>query len=441
MKSVLFKLFALGLLVVTAWMGYHDSRRLGGDDVLAYHKISGVVFGEAPPTGGRDLFIYNKVSPREYQVHPGFNVPYGEVPIEYPPFSLPFFFAPRLLSSDIASYTHFFGLQMWLYVVLISGCMWFISRRISARPLTAWGTVALACGFASAASWVISRRFDTSVALLVAAAITAEISGRSTAAAALLGLGAATKLWPAFLVPVLLLSAWSDGDRRRAVRVLLVSIGAFLLPHVPFLILGGPKAFSYLAYHGDRGLQIESVAGNLAMVLGQVTSVEVHLESNFGAVHVGSVSGWTQWLVRFTYVAMLLAFAFVLKRTWEGCRQTTPDSMERRRLVVFSCTALILATLITAKVFSTQFIIWLFPWVLLIPGGTRLKVAAIAMAWFSYLGYPVLYFTHLTKSLPEGIAVVLIRNILVLWLFFEAFRAMKVQAPAVSEAAEPQLAV
>jgi len=111
--------------------------------------------------------------------------------------------------------------------------------------------------------------FDSVVVLFVALALLSWDCRRTSIAGLCLGLGASIKLWPALLVPIVMLS--SLHARRSGIRVwtpaLSSGIGAlvgFALPHGMVLAMGTSPAdlFNYLSYYNGRPPEVESLQAN-----------------------------------------------------------------------------------------------------------------------------------------------------------------------------------
>ena len=172
----------------------------------------------------------------------GAEVPLRDGPWEYPAGAVPVVAAPALLRG--APYVVGFVGQMVLWDVALLLLLVLVGLRrgslagawlwIAAVPLL--GPVAL-------------TRFDVVPTFLAVAGLASP----PLLAGVLLGTGAVVKLWPALLVPLLLL-------RPGRGRVLAGSVAVGLVTLVAVAAAGAlPQVLSFLAYQRDRGLEVESL--------------------------------------------------------------------------------------------------------------------------------------------------------------------------------------
>jgi hypothetical protein len=432
------------LIVVALWRLDVAAKWIGFDDMLNYAKTSACILGHPLPTDPEERKIIDDHRPIRYEPHPGINVPYIEFDLEYPPLLLIPILIPQFFTEMFDPYCRIFTLEMLL---CFAGTIWLLRRMNRQlgprRPMSGWYIAGLSAVFAICMATFITRRFDMVPAFFAGAALVAEFAAVFPLAGLLLGLGAALKIWPGFLLAIFVLSAWADGDRRRILQLVGAAAVGFLVPHLPFIVVGGRAAFSYLSYHGARGVQIESLWGNLATIISRTMSLDSYYEWSFGAYNIASKSGWTAHFVTLSYLAMLGSFGLILKRTWAAIRVTEAGSIERRRVTVTASAGLVLATIATAKVLSPQYIVWLFPVVYVVPGifGRRIRLGAIVA---SILTLPILPYLYrhwiLTGSWP-GLMLVFARNLTLVWLVWQALRALQAMAqpkPVPSVEPEPE---
>lgn len=195
-------------------------------------------------------------------------------------------------------------------------------------------------------------RLDIFPAMLVGGAI-ALMAQHPRSASALLGLATSLKLWPGILAAGLV-GRWSD----RATWHRLVSFAAALLGMAGLVaVINGPeRVLSPLGYQGDRGLQLESVAATPLVMNGYQhpdhyyvglavsKSYEIEGPGLDAALAFTSIG---------TALTLLLAVAWACYRLFAGrwtARSTTHFSI-----------AILLLLLVTNKVFSPQYLVWLGP--------------------------------------------------------------------------------
>src|SRR2546428_2359732 len=114
---------------------------------------------------------------------------------------------------------------------------------------------------------VFLNTYDLFPALLTAGAVLAFLRGRERTTYILLALAVAAKVYPVVLVPLVLIEAWDRGGREEAKRALGWLAGVLVLVHLPFAVMGpGGLRFSYWVQL-KRGLEVESLAGGVLLVL------------------------------------------------------------------------------------------------------------------------------------------------------------------------------
>jgi Glycosyltransferase family 87 len=250
-------------------------------------------------------------------------------------------------------------------------------------------------------------RFDLVPAVIGIAALVV-IHRRPHWFGALAGLGASIKAWPI----VLLFGEW---DRRRLVRSVAAAIAAIALVFlVSAIAFGDPSAF--LDEQGGRGLQEEAVATAPWQVREIVNGHAPERAIRYGAWEIATptadvVAGLLKWLT----LAALGAAAvwwWCRARAIRGGRTDLADAAVSRDFVF----AIVLLLVVTSRVLSTQYMIWLLGLaaVVLTAGSTRLA----RPAWL------VIGATILTTSAFGSAESTLIRNLALLAATVDASIAM-----------------
>lgn len=250
-------------------------------------------------------------------------------------------------------------------------------------------------------------RFDL-VPTVIAIAALLVIHRRPHWFGALVGLGAAIKLWPVLLL-------FGEWDRPRLLRAALSALVVVALVFAISTIAFGDSA-GFVSHTGDRGLQEEAVA-TIPWQLDQIVSGEpYHREIRFGAWEIATPAAETvatllQWL---TLAALAAAAAWWWGRTRairDGCKQLADAAVSRD--FVFT---VVLLVVVTSRVLSTQYMVWLLGLaaVVLSAGTTRLARPAWIVVGAAALS------TATFKS-PE---LSLIRDLALLYATVDAATAM-----------------
>lgn len=225
---------------------------------------------------------------------------------------------------------------------------------------------------------------------------------------ALVGLGAAIKLWPVLLL-------FGEWDRRRLLRSVLSALAAVALVFAISALAFGDST-GFVSHTGDRGLQEEAVA-SIPWQLDQIVSGEPYdREIRFGAWEIATPAAETvatllEWL---TLAALAAAAA------WWWCRarairngyEHLADAAVSRDFVF----TVLLLVVVTSRVLSTQYMLWLLGLaaVVLSAGTTRLA----RPAWI------VVGATALSTATFKSPELTLIRDLALLGATVDAATAM-----------------
>ncbi len=358
-------------------------------------------------------------------------LPYRDFAVEYPPVALLFMLLPRLLSPLAWSYVFYFSLEILLFDLLALVLLTGLAERLG---LTPWKVLAVYTLALLAVGPIVINRYDLIPAAMVLLALAAFIGGHSKTAYALLAVGCLTKLYPAVLLPLFLIYDLSYRRYRRAVRGALVFAMTAGLIALPFLMLSPGGFLGSFTYHAQRGLQIESTLAPL-LLLGQKLGLAVSIEHSFGSSNI--VSPLADFLARVAPLIMLAALGLVYfgyyRRQRALARREAGSALaegEAACLVKFTLLA-VLAFMLSDKVFSPQFLIWLLPLLPLLTGpGRRLSwLLFVAAGLLTYLIFPTGYL-----SLEQGdvrmILILCVRNLALLGLACVMLRSGNEVSPA-----------
>jgi len=338
----------------------------------------------------------------------GGGVPYRDFAVEYPPLALPLFALPAWLAAGPAA-ARAFQAEM---LACLGGAALAVTAAAAHRdgqgarpagqagPRQAAVAFAVACGALGA---VCVNRFDAAVALLLSLALLALATGRLPAGAAALGLGAALKLSPAALLPLVLLLA---PDRRTALRSLAAFALAAGLPFLPALLASPGGVAASFAYHLARPLQLESVPATPFLAAHLAGGPRLAVASAFGSQNL--VSPAADLAARLGGLVTLAALALVLALAWRARAALRRDP----GLVALAALALLLALLATGKVLSPQYLVWLLPPLALAGAGRarlRLLLLVVLSLGLTQAEFPARYWALVALDGPT-MALVVARN-------------------------------
>ena len=287
-------------------------------------------------------------------------MPYSGFDAEYPPFAMLIIFLPRLISFSSFTYQIAFGIEAYLF--LLAGVYW--TYRIAERYTDKPGRIAdLYIVFTVILLDFVLDRYDVFPMVMLLGSIYFFTRERYTASWIMLALGTVTKLYPALAAPVFLIYLL----RRRRYDLAAKGVGICLVIGiacmVPFFIADPDTALMFLTYHMDRGLQTEAPVSSVFMLLGNLGLMDVSYVFNYGSDNIyGPVPDAVAKLMMPLMVILVLAlyvyYAFLGKK--EGAIE---DCMPRLILVVFGA---VMVFMLVNKVLSSQYLVWMVPFVALL---------------------------------------------------------------------------
>ena len=225
---------------------------------------------------------------------------------------------------------------------------------------------------------------------------------------ALVGIGAAIKLWPV----VLLFAEW---DRRRLTRAALAALaGAALLFAASALAFGDP--FGFLSGQSDRGLQREAVATAPWLLSQIVGGTAPQLEVHYGSWEI--VNSGTEALtaaLKWLSLAVLVGAAVWWRYRGRAIRAGRADLGDATvsRDFVFT---IVLLLVVTSRVLSPQYMVWLL--------GLAAVVLSAGTARLARPAWIVVAATLLTTAVQHSPELLLLRNLALLVATVDAAIAM-----------------
>ncbi|WP_149360213.1 glycosyltransferase family 87 protein [Lolliginicoccus suaedae] len=242
----------------------------------------------------------------------------------------------------------------------------------------------------------VFTNFDAIATALTLLALLAWSRGRSATSGLLIGLGAAAKLYPVFLVGALLVLCLRTGRLGSWARMLVAAIAAWLAVNLPVRVLYPQGWLEFFRLNNERGMDPDSIYNVVRSFTGWpgFDGVLAAGESPriLNAVSLGA------------FLLVCIAVAIIAL--------TAP----RRPRVTQLMLLLVVGFLITNKVWSPQFSLWLVPLAVLAVPRYRLLLAWMvidALVWVPRMYY---YLGTGSNGLPEQwfTATVVLRDIAIL---------------------------
>ncbi|RRD07058.1 DUF2029 domain-containing protein [Arachnia propionica] len=259
-----------------------------------------------------------------------------------------FFAALPTRASAFNTWLPLFALTMLLLDALVAVLL---HRHGSVRAALFWILFIGACGP------IVWFRFDILTAAAVALACL-WLTRHPFTSGALVGFGAAIKLWPALLILPMSSSDPQVRGRARSRLLGFITLGGLL--GLASLAFGGwSRSVSPIAWQSDRGLQIESIPATPIHVLRawtDDTSWSLEL-SPYNAIELFGPA--TEHLLRVSTLLTLGSVVLTLLLTWRLFRNVPSNSSRHTQAVLLSVLAIVLATIIANKTLSPQYVQWL----------------------------------------------------------------------------------
>ncbi|MER5965584.1 glycosyltransferase family 87 protein [Streptomyces sp. NPDC002057] len=315
--------------------------------------------------------------------------PLDDVTWQYPPAAAFAILAPGLL--PFLGYSAAFFVLAFLCDALVFGLLLHTGRRAGRSMRGAWIWIAGVPLLGPTAY----ARYDVMVTAVAMAALLA--AGRSPRVlGALAGFGAVLKVWP-----VLLLAGTPKG--RATFRSWPTAVGAAAAVLL-FCVLWMPGALAFLSFQRDRGTEVESLG-----------SMVFHVARHFGwdgeaRMNYGSIEFLGPYVSTVSTAAMALtfvAFGWLLLWRFKARRFTSSTVADAAFVAVLLFTA-------TSRVLSPQYMLWLVGLgaVCLAFRSSRMQRPVHLIVWataVTQFEFPV-WFSHVTRSDPLGMAVLFTRN-------------------------------
>jgi hypothetical protein len=377
----------------------------------------------AVPDGGlfraeryRDVHIYGIYADRFLRGE----IPYRDVFVEYPPGAFAVFMPPAVLPGG-AYNAAFKGLMALCGIAtLFAVLLVLVTLGVSRRRL--YGSAGLFALSPIAVGPISLNTYDLFPAALTVGALAAVLRRRELLGFGLLGLAVTAKLYPLAIVPLATAYVWSVAGRSRALRALLVLVAVVLLAVLPFATLAPGGLWDSFHAQSARGLQIESLGAAVLLAAQQLGLYEATVVHGATGAATRDLAGSLPDTLAMT--TSLLQAAAVAAVWWLYMR----GSRDPGRLALASCAA-VTGFLVFNRFVSPQYVVWLIPLVLLVPGSTGL--AAIALVASALVLAQIWFFHYSHLFALDGIAwLVVLRDAVLLALYLLLVVRLKTSTPS-----------
>ena len=348
---------------------------------------------------------------------------HGVIPdTEYPPLALLFIAIPRIFADTPFGYNVAFVAEIFLFMVaglLLTSRLAGAIGRDRCKAMVSYSILVLLM-----LEFVVDR-FDIIPAIMTLGALYLFMTGRVRWAFVLLALGTLTKLYPAILFPVMLLYLVSERRWRDAAEGAVAFVGTGLLALAICWVVDPELILGFLGYHGDRPLQLESVASSIVYLVSMLglTDVWIQPSTDPGSFLSDNLRGPLPDTVA-EVLMPLMVVAIIAVCALYAYRRLSVTSEQGMRMAALAMLGCLMAFLVTNKVFSSQYLIWAIAPIAFVVA-SRDTGFERRLLWLSVLvlvltqanfAYNAGYLGGGENINDLGMMVILARNVLAVWL-------------------------
>ena len=235
------------------------------------------------------------------------------------------------------------------------------------------------------------------------------------------------------------LSTWEITLKR-----LILLLGVLFIVVFIYLQTLGVKSFSFISWQVNRGLHLESVYSNILLLFSKL-GLPVKFNTSYGSFNISAplsdvLTSISLLVIIITIIVIIVSWLrnhlsnYSVKLNSTDIATYNPDSL------IFLYLVCIVGLLITSKVLSPQYFIWLIPFISIL--SHKIKLIDIFL-WFTILGlttaiFPYSFWDNIIRLIPQqnghmilgpdtkGIVLLTVRNGLLITLFFRLLRYKKI---------------
>ena len=349
--------------------------------------------------------------------------PYSDFYLEFPPASIYVFLIPSLFTSDYDAYRAIFSIIVAIFSLMTAYVVAKICENHGKNPvLPMIAFIVFVCAFFSADFFI---KFDIVPTFLSILGIYLYDKGMKKSSYGCLMLGALIKLYPALILLILFIRNLSTHNIN--LKTLFYEIKNLIIPCsivfviviLPYIIMGVNLADlkMFISTQMNRGFHVESFIGSLSIFLGSLGFFEYNISPSMGTSDVISIVSdilTPVWGI-IMFIIMCIGLLIV------ALAQRKSDNFS---INIVSSALILLMFILSNYVFSTQYLIWLFPFVSLMMVFTKngmiiTKLFLIAEILSTYALY--------LSNFNFGFGIVeMFRNILLLYIVVQLIRSTEI---------------
>lgn len=339
-------------------------------------------------------------------------IPYRDFDVEYPPLATGLFWlVGRAPGGD---YQLAFSMAMLVCLVATALAALLIARRLGLSRVRTVIVVAVIALTPLLLGTLVQTRYDLVLSALLGWVLVAALHDRFKWAWALLAIATAVKLIPVLLVPALVL--WHR--HRRSGRQALAGATGFAAgvaaTFAPFFAIAPHATWRLFAYHLDRPPEVESLGSSVL----NLTNLDFRRVQSYGSENL--TGSWADAFASLSTLLIVLSIAAVALWMWRALRRGSGDVAG---VLVAAVAASLVASVLLGKVISPQYMVWLLPAVLLVPGrwGRVAIVSMIVAMPLTQLVFPALFATFVERGAALPAWLLFARNLLLVLLVVAAW--------------------
>lgn len=177
----------------------------------------------------------------------------------------------------------------------------------------------------------------------------------------------------------------------------------------PFFAIAPHPTWRLFAYHLDRPPEVESLGSSVL----NLTNLDFRRVQSYGSENL--TGSWADKFASLSTLLIILSIAAVALWMWRALRRGSGDVAD---VLVAAVAASLVASVLLGKVISPQYMVWLLPAVLLVPGkwGRVAIVSMIVAMPLTQLVFPALFATFVERGAALPTWLLLARNLLLVLL-------------------------